>query len=104
MRNSLKDFPSKQQVFNSIYGALFFGVPNHGMKVNSLIPMVEKQINQSLLHSISDMSQQLRDQNRDFQVAFDFPDQERHESRLECFYELRTSATAIMVGPTSLRH
>jgi len=99
MRKELKDFPLKQDIFNSIYGALFFGVPNQGMDIESLIPMVEKQVNQSLLHSIGTISQSLREQSRDFQEAFDFPERERHESRIECFYETKTSPTAIKVCP-----
>jgi protein SERAC1 len=80
-------------ILNSIYGALFFGVPNQGMDIKSLIPIVDNQVNQGLLHSISNESQLLRKQTRDFPKAFDFP-----ESKIVCFYETVTSPTAIKVG------
>lgn len=77
-----------------IYGALFFGVPNQGMDITSLIPMVKSQLNQSLLHSLSTMSDLLLKQCREFPQAFNFP-----ESRIMCFYETLASPTAIHVGP-----
>jgi len=90
MRNAYTDDPD---TLNSIYGALFFGVPNQGMDIKSLIPIVENQDNQGLLHSISNESQLLRNQTRDFPRAFDFED-----SKIVCFYETVTSPTAIKVG------
>jgi hypothetical protein len=80
-------------MLNSIYGALFFGVPNQGMDITSLIPMVKDQANQELLHSLSRESQLLRNQTRKFPVAFNFPD-----SRIMCFYETIESRTAKKVG------
>jgi hypothetical protein len=80
-------------ILNSFYGALFFGVPNQGMDIKSLIPMVENQVNQGLLYSLSNESQLLREQSRNFPKAFDFP-----ESKVACFYETVTSPTAIRVG------
>lgn len=89
MRNGSAD---DVDIFNSIYGALFFGVPNQGMDIKSLIPMVEGQVNQGLLHSLSNESQILRDQSRAFPKAFD-----SQESKIVCFYETLTSPTAIKV-------
>ncbi|KFZ11275.1 hypothetical protein V502_07637 [Pseudogymnoascus sp. VKM F-4520 (FW-2644)] len=77
---------------NFIYGALFFGVPNQGMDITSLIPMVESQFNQTLLHSLSTTSDILLKQSRRFPEAFDFP-----ESRIMCFYETVASPTAINI-------
>lgn len=91
MRDASTDKPD---ILNSIYGALFFGVPNQGMDIKSLIPMVDSQVNQGLLHSISNESQLLRKQTRDFPKAFDFP-----ESKIVCFYETLASPTAIKVSP-----
>jgi protein SERAC1 len=93
MRNASTHDPD---ILDSIYGALFFGVPNQGMNVESLIPMVENQVNQGLLHSMSNESELLRKQNRDFAKAFDFL-----ESKIVCFYETLTSPTAIKVGTTT---
>ncbi|RDL34402.1 uncharacterized protein BP5553_07530 [Venustampulla echinocandica] len=78
---------------SSIYGALFFGVPNQGMDIKSLIPMVENQVNQNLLHSLSAESQLLREQQREFPEAFD-----SRESKIVCFYETVTSPTAVKRG------
>ncbi|OBT86873.1 hypothetical protein VE02_03833 [Pseudogymnoascus sp. 03VT05] len=75
---------------NFIYGALFFGVPNQGIDITSLIPMVKSQFNQSFLHSLSTMSDLLLKQCREFPQAFNFP-----ESRIMCFYETLASPTAI---------
>ena len=36
-------------ILNLIYRALFFGVPNQGIDIKSLIPIVENQVNQGLL-------------------------------------------------------
>ncbi|RDW94780.1 hypothetical protein BP5796_00543 [Coleophoma crateriformis] len=82
-----------RDVLSSVYGALFFGVPNQGMDIKSLIPMVEGQVNQTLLHSISNESQLLRNQSRNFEKAFDFAD-----SQIVCFYETVMSPTAIKIA------
>ncbi|KFZ19928.1 hypothetical protein V501_00400 [Pseudogymnoascus sp. VKM F-4519 (FW-2642)] len=78
---------------NLIYGALFFGVPNQGIDITSLIPMVKSQFNQSFLHSLSTMSDLLLKQCREFPQAFNFP-----ESRIMCFYETLASPTAININ------
>ncbi|KFY26104.1 hypothetical protein V493_04270 [Pseudogymnoascus sp. VKM F-4281 (FW-2241)] len=81
------------ETLNSIYGALFFGVPNQGMDIRSLIPMTEYQVNQGFLHTLSTESELLQKQCREFPKAFDSP-----KSRIACFYETLTSPTAIMVN------
>jgi hypothetical protein len=86
-------------ILHSIYGALFFGVPNDGMDIKSLIPIAENQVNQGLLHSISNESELLRKQSRDFAKAFD-----SSESQIVCFYETLTSPTAIKVGTTLVEY
>jgi hypothetical protein len=93
MRNA-----STLDILNSIYGALFFGVPNQGMDIKSLIPIVKHQVNQGLLHSISSESELLRKQSREFPKAFDFQD-----SKIMCFYETVTSPTAIKVNNLGMR-
>ncbi|KFY10214.1 hypothetical protein V491_07762 [Pseudogymnoascus sp. VKM F-3775] len=79
------------ETLNSIYGALFFGVPNHGMDIRSLIPMTEHQVNQGFLHTIGTESELLQKQCREFLKAFD-----TLNFRIECFYETHESPTAIM--------
>jgi hypothetical protein len=71
------------------------------MDIKSLIPMVGEQVNQGLLHSLNKMSQVLLQQSRDFQKAFDFSEQKRQESRIVCFYETKSSKSAIKVSINS---
>jgi hypothetical protein len=56
----MKRDKNHQALLDSIYGALFFGVPNQGMEIASLVPMVKDQPNQALLHSLGKESQILR--------------------------------------------
>lgn len=81
-----------RRILEATYGALFFGVPNQGMDISSLIPMVKDQPNQALLHSLGGDSQLLRNQTREFPVAFDFKD-----SKIICFYETQMSPTSVQV-------
>jgi len=81
---------------NSTYGALFFGVPNQGMDIGSLVPMVNDQPNRHLLESFGRESDLLRKQNRAFPKAFPFKD-----SKVCCFYETLESPTAVEVNATS---
>lgn len=86
-------------LLDSIYGALFFGVPNQGMDIASFIPMVKDQPNQALVHSLGKESQILRNQCRDFPKAFDYED-----SEIVCFYETKMSPTAILVRMIQYSH
>ncbi|KAK0631939.1 hypothetical protein B0T14DRAFT_559678 [Immersiella caudata] len=73
-----------------IVGALFFGVPNDGMDIASLIPMVNGQPNRSLLESLSAInSQVLRRQERSFVKFLD-----QTALNTFCFFETRESPTA----------
>ncbi|MCJ1334037.1 hypothetical protein MMC10_010744 [Thelotrema lepadinum] len=80
-------------LLNSIHGALFFGVPSQGMDITTLIPMVRGQPNEALVHSLGKESQLLRNQRRNFPLAFDNPD-----SEIVYFYETVMSPTAVQVG------
>jgi hypothetical protein len=90
MHNAPAPYPD---ILNSIYGALFFGVPNQGMDIESLIPMVKNQVNRGLLYDLGNESQLLRTQSRDFPKAFDSP-----RTKIVCFYETVKSPTAIKAG------
>jgi hypothetical protein len=79
---------------NSTYGALFFGVPNQGMDISSLVPMVKDQPNRHFLESFGRESDLLRKQSRAFPKAFPFKD-----SKVCCFYETLESPTAVEVNP-----
>lgn len=76
-------------MLDSVYGGMFFGVPNHGIDVESLVAMVKDQPNQALLHSLGKGSQLLRNQSREFPKAFCYQD-----SAIFCLYETMTSPTA----------
>jgi|ERR1700722_7794114 len=73
----------------SVYGMLFFGVPNQGMSIESLVPVVRDQPNRYFLESLSKESGILRDQARYFQKAFPFRD-----SQIISYYETLQSPTA----------
>ena len=92
----MKRDKNHQALLDSIYGALFFGVPNQGMEIASLVPMVKDQPNQALLHSLGKESQILRNQCREFPKAFDYQD-----SEIICFYETEMSPTAARVSSMS---
>ena len=85
-----KDPKGDQMTLRSICGILLIGVPNRGMNIESLRPMVEGQPNTALLNSLERATQLLRGQSEDFAKAFPFED-----SEIICFYETKTSPTAI---------
>lgn len=91
----MKNDKKHQDLLESIYGGLFFGVPSQGMDIASLIPMVAGQPNQALLHTLGKESQLLRNQSRDFPKAFDCKD-----SEIFCYYETEMSPTAKLVSLT----
>ena len=75
------------------YGALFFGVPNQGMDISSLVPMVGDQPNRYFLESLGKESGFLQDQRTKFPKAFDFKD-----SEIISFFETQESPTAEKVS------
>ncbi|KAH8889959.1 hypothetical protein GQ53DRAFT_747794 [Thozetella sp. PMI_491] len=73
-----------------ILGAVFFGVPNGGINVTSLIPMVGDQPNQFLVESISSVNSQVLDmQKKDF-----FEVLTRTKLEMFCYYETQESLIA----------
>ncbi|KAL6807195.1 hypothetical protein GGI42DRAFT_320215 [Trichoderma sp. SZMC 28013] len=79
------------KLVRAVYGIVFFGVPNHGMDITSLIPMAGDGPNRFLIESISFHNSQILDiLHRDFQVALG----KQGESEIVCFYETETSPTA----------
>lgn len=75
--------------FAAIRGIVFFGVPNQGMDIRSLIPMVGDQPNRGFLHTLDHNSPVLRTQAREFPAA---------KGDIRCkilnFYETQESPTA----------
>ena len=77
------------KILDSTCGLLFFGVPNRGLDIESLLPMVDGQPNEILLRSLGVRTQLLRDQSREFSEAFT-----SEASDVICFYETKLSPTA----------
>lgn len=72
-----------------VAACLFFGVPNDGMKVDSLKPLVGNQPNRLLLESLRiEDSDFLTDQKRKFTEVLN-----QHEIELVCFFETEFSPT-----------
>jgi hypothetical protein len=89
---------SECALIDQIIGGLFFGVPNDGMDIESLIPMVNNQPNRSLLDSIDVInSQLLRLQRRNFSKVIS-----RKSLELFCFYETEFSPTAAKVSSSTV--
>jgi hypothetical protein len=92
IRMSMGDEKDKGDL-KSIVGALFFGVPNKGMDITSLIPMAGEQPNRPLLESICKGSSLLQTQSEQFEIAFPFRD-----SSIISLYETMLSPTAVYVS------
>ncbi|KAH7308576.1 hypothetical protein B0I35DRAFT_442232 [Stachybotrys elegans] len=92
IRMSMGDQKDKDDL-KSIVGALFFGVPNKGMDIVSLIPMAGEQPNRPLLDSISIGSSLLQTQIEQFETVFPFRD-----SSIISIHETMLSPTAIHDG------
>ena len=78
-----------RRIFESTYGILFFGVPNQGMDISSLLAMVGTQLNLPFLTMLSKDSGNLQGLVERFRTAFDFKD-----SEIFSFYETCASRTA----------
>lgn len=90
----IADCPEEVEFIHSIQGLVFFGVPNDGMKIESLIPIVTNQPNLSLVLSLRDTNSQILNyQKREFSKILD-----KYEIRIRCFYEMSKSPTAKKVG------
>jgi hypothetical protein len=75
--------------FKSVYGMLFFGVPNQGMPISQWIPIVEGQPNRFFIEQLCASSDILRVFRTDFRKLFTF-----HDSKIYSFYETKESPTA----------
>ena len=81
-----------RQNFKATYGAMFFGVPNRGMDIESLRPMVSRQPNESFLINLGRDSELLSMKSEIFRKSFNF-----EASVVLSFYETEYSPTAIPV-------
>ena len=89
------DIQDKQSLV-STYGALLFGVPNHGMNTTAMASMIENLPARFTLNLLDqNVGYRLRQQqHEDFCNAFNFID-----SKVVQFYELRLSPTIRKVHP-----
>lgn len=85
--------PDTMTIIRATYGILFFGCPNRGMNIQSLIPMCDGRANMPFLLSLRQDSDLLRQLSRDFPVAFPYLD-----SRIISFFETLLSPTAQQVS------
>lgn len=90
----------EELLLKSIRAILFFGTPNQGMDITSLIPMVEEQPNEDFLRSLGTDSADLRRQAQQWSKAFDSVKSRFISNKLEItsYYETSTSRTAVKVG------
>jgi hypothetical protein len=61
-----------QDNLKAIYGALFFGVPSRGIKIEHLLPMVQGQPNEHLIQNLAPDSKYLRRLHESFRSGFSF--------------------------------
>lgn len=81
---------SKDSVnFQSVYGLLFFGVPNRGIEISHWLPIVNNQPNEDLVRNLAPGSIYLRNLQHRFCQVFGF-----HDSRVVSIYETMKSKTA----------
>ncbi|KAI9150018.1 Trans-aconitate decarboxylase 1 [Paramyrothecium foliicola] len=104
------------EALHSIYGALFFGVPNDGLGISSFIPMAGDGPNRFFLESLGQNNSEILKLLRTrFSDAFSF----EGSSEIHCFYETELSRTAkleqsgkwsmngelrVLVAPSSATH
>jgi hypothetical protein len=80
---------------NSVYGVLFFGVPNQGMEMQALAAMVGDKPQRYTLSLLDHLvGHRLRsNQHNDFCKAFDFED-----SKIIQFFETKMTPTVVEVS------
>ena len=91
--------PDSVLELKSVVGVLFFGVPNDGMDIESLVPIVNNRLSRGLLESLSAINSNiLRLQGRSFAKVLN-----QTAMEIFCFYETKVSPTAAQVSsPSSL--
>lgn len=72
-----------------VYGLVFFGVPNLGIRIEQWVPMVQNQPNSALVNALSPGSQYLSTLQEQFDYHFRHPN-----SKILSCYETRRTRTA----------
>jgi hypothetical protein len=89
----IADETAYEAIVKATYAVLFFGCPNKGMNIESLIPMCERQPNLPFLYTLGPDSAVLRQLCRDWPAAFPYAD-----SKIIAFYVAQLSHTATKVS------
>lgn len=89
--------PTYAKIIEATCGFLFFGVPNYGMAIESLVPMVRDQPNRSLLESLGRNSALLRCHQEQFLAIF-----MSNPVQIIGFYETKLSRTPCNVSVWSI--
>lgn len=86
-------------ILKSLQAVLFFGTPNQGMDITSLIPMVEGQPNELFLRSLDSDTSELRLQAQHWEQIFVLREGDMLSALFQIisFYETKESPTAINV-------
>ncbi|KAF9641127.1 hypothetical protein BFW01_g486 [Lasiodiplodia theobromae] len=86
-------------ILKSLQAVLFFGTPNQGMDITSLIPMVEGQPNELFLRSLDSDTSELRLQAQHWEQIFVLREGDMLSASFQIisFYETKESPTAIKV-------
>ncbi|KAJ5820318.1 hypothetical protein N7474_005909 [Penicillium riverlandense] len=82
--------PELGSFLDNLHGALFFGVPSHGMNIKALEAMIKGQPNESLVNSISYQSQTLQKLSRKFKSKF-----ANRKPKIIYFYEMEPSFSPV---------
>ena len=88
----MKKWKDTLNILEATRSVLFFGVPNDGMDIESLIPIVSGQPNEAFLRALGPNSRILREQRERFETVINHKVLE-----VICFYESQASPTAIQV-------
>lgn len=76
----------------SVYGLVFFGVPNLGIRISHWLPMVKNQPNEDLINNLKPDSRYLTNLQRTFENEFRYPG-----SKVVSVYETEKSKTAKVI-------
>ena len=80
------------EFLSGVYGILFFGVPNHGLKNEALSTMVKGQLTERLVIELGEESTYLDRLGGDFARVFDL-----RGSEIASFYETRATKTVQVI-------
>lgn len=98
------DVTEERLILQSIQAVLFFGTPNHGMDITTLMPMVHGQANEDFLRSLGKDSAVLRRQAQQWAKAFDSASSNVPDHlKIISFYETKEFKTAVEVCPVIVK-